>query len=243
MIAIKEDAVIVSDVHYAPYKEEFLTFLDAIQEGRIKTKQLILLGDIFDALVGGSSFLINVNRKAITRLQALSKKIEIIYFEGNHDFLLHKLFDTMTVIPLKNQPTIGMAGKNKVALAHGDYNQGLAYKVYTAIIRSPMCVSIINFLDKISNNFILRTLFAHLQEKQICKNVEEFKTIRSSALIKDPLECDWIIEGHFHQGVKWENSHMKYYNIDAFACNQSYFTVQFIDNEMVLYKHNLREIS
>jgi len=53
---LKEGAFIVSDAHYSHLRPELLPFLQDIQNKILKPTQLILMGDIFDALFGGVAY-------------------------------------------------------------------------------------------------------------------------------------------------------------------------------------------
>ena len=60
------------------------------------------MGDIFDFISGESKYFIQQNSDAINLLNKLSKDIEIIYLEGNHDYNLKIIFPNMEVIKEKS---------------------------------------------------------------------------------------------------------------------------------------------
>ena len=130
---LQEGAIFIADAHYPNHKkEEFLAFLSAIKEERIKTSQLILMGDIFDLLLEQSSFLKNLFEKEIALINDIAKKIEVIYLEGNHDFNLASIFVNAKVVPLQKQPLL-LQNNNKIyALSHGDkFAMSFSYKIFT----------------------------------------------------------------------------------------------------------------
>jgi UDP-2,3-diacylglucosamine hydrolase len=51
-IEIKEGAFVVSDAHYSHKRLELLEFFKDINSKKLQPTQLILMGDIFDALFG-----------------------------------------------------------------------------------------------------------------------------------------------------------------------------------------------
>ena len=66
-IEIRDGAFIVSDAHYSPNRPQFLSFLKKILGEELKTTQLILAGDMFDALFGGVSYTYELNKEAVDR--------------------------------------------------------------------------------------------------------------------------------------------------------------------------------
>ncbi|MBN2781854.1 MAG: UDP-2,3-diacylglucosamine hydrolase, partial [Campylobacterales bacterium] len=50
---LKVGAFVVTDAHYSHIRPQFLDFLKDIDSKKLNPTQLILLGDIFDALFGG----------------------------------------------------------------------------------------------------------------------------------------------------------------------------------------------
>jgi len=72
-LELKEGAFIVSDAHYSHRKEEFLDFIKAIYKKELLPTQLILMGDIFDALFGGIDYTYAENQEIITLLNVISK--------------------------------------------------------------------------------------------------------------------------------------------------------------------------
>ena len=51
-ITLQEGAILIADAHYSDKHPEFYAFLKALDSGQIKTKQLILMGDMFELLFG-----------------------------------------------------------------------------------------------------------------------------------------------------------------------------------------------
>jgi len=91
-IELQEGAFIISDAHYSHQRGELLDFIKEIQSKQLVITQLILMGDIFDALFGGIDFTYKVNQELIDLINKISLEIDVIYLEGNHDFNLSKIF-------------------------------------------------------------------------------------------------------------------------------------------------------
>lgn len=239
---IEDGAIIVSDVHYdSENRADFFYFLEDIQSGKIKTKQLILLGDIFDLLFAPIDALVQRDKKMIKLLNCIAKKIEVIYFEGNHDFSLDPIFQNIWIIPLEEQPLETTANKQTLFLAHGDYGLSMSYKVYTAIIRNRVVLKFLNFLNKLGSNFIVNSLDRHLAKKDHCHKFENFELyIKRRIGLLDIKKESLFIEGHHHQGKNVDIGVIKYINLEAFACNQRFYSVQFCDENVTLSVHSFK---
>ena len=207
---IKEEALFIADAHYPHHGDEFLTLLKNIENNSIKTPQLFLMGDIFDLLFGHNNYIQTFSKQAIERIQKLSKSIEIIYLEGNHDFCLKEIFPNVKVYPREEQPTHYKLKNQDVYLSHGDkYKTGFGYSLYSNILRRKSTLTLLRPFGK----QIIDHRMKKLKKKKICGDFigykKRFDAIRSH-YPKDAL----IIEGHFHQALVHEN----YISLPSFAC-------------------------
>lgn len=224
-IELKEGAFVVSDAHYSHIRPELLDFLKAIHTKQLQPTQLILMGDIFDTLFGNVPYTQEVNLEAVNILNDISNNMEVIYLEGNHDFNLKKVFPKVKVFGIKKQPLeVGYGGK-KVLLAHGDIESPLLYNIYTSVVRNPFVISVLNILDSISEHFIINRLDEYLSKKDDCKEFKGFREFIEKRL-DAKYQCNYFIEGHFHQNKILEFKNFTYINLPAFACNQRYFIVK-----------------
>lgn len=220
-IELKEGAFIVSDSHYSQKRPELLEFLKDIKSKKLLPTQLILMGDIFDALIGGVEKTIQKNHEAVSLINTISKEIEVVYLEGNHDFNLKTIFPNTKVYSISKQPLKCKYGQKNVLLAHGDQDSPMLYQIYTAIIRNRIVLKFLNIFDE----YILSRLESYLDKKDDCKemsNLEDFITRRLSG----KYDCDYFLEGHFHQNRGFKLGETEYINLGAFACNQRYFIVK-----------------
>ena len=86
-----ENAIFIGDCHENENKHFFFNFLKFLDEKNPKIPQIFLIGDIFDFLTN-TDFVKKFYKKEIELLNKLSKKYEIYYIEGNHDFNLSEIF-------------------------------------------------------------------------------------------------------------------------------------------------------
>jgi len=232
-IEIKEGAFIVSDAHYSSLRPQLLEFIKDINSKKLQPTQLIFLGDIFDALFGGVSATIKNNQEIILLLNEISKDIEFIYLEGNHDFNLKDLFPFAKVFPLSKQPLLFSYKTKKIILAHGDFSNDIGYKIYTSIVRNKIVLTILNFINNIFNDLIFKKLNLYLSKKDDCKELDNFYEYISRR-IESKFDCDYFIEGHFHQNKAIKFDDFRYINLGVFACNQRFFIVKSVEDKELL---------
>ena len=103
-IVIKNGAIFIADSHENENRENFWYFLRALKNGDIKTPQLFLMGDMFDFLAGECEFFVKFYERYVRTIDELGEKMEIYYFEGNHDFNLASLFKNIKIYPIGVQP-------------------------------------------------------------------------------------------------------------------------------------------
>ncbi len=241
-IMLQEGAILVSDAHCSKKYPQFLSFLQALDSKEIKTKQLILMGDMFELLFGVIKQTHRDNVQEISLLNKLSHEIEIIYFEGNHDFGLQKIFPHIRIFPLQQQPQTAFFNEQKIQLSHGDTKTPLGYQLYTKLIRNPFVLSCIGMLDKLCGHCIIRWLKGRGEDKDPCYAIERFEDIiRRRLKYLEPEGFDVVIEGHFHQNTKFSMHGFDYVNLASFACNQIYFIVQSNDKQLCLQETRFKE--
>jgi len=195
MLHIKEGAIFVADAHYPHHGEEFLTLLQKLSTREIETFQLFLMGDNFDLLFGYNDYIQTYSKEVISLLQELSTKIEIHYFEGNHDFLLQDIFPNIRVYPRQQQPQLFLLDQKKVALSHGDiYALPLSYHIFSFLIRSKLLIRVLKPFSK----FLINDRMKKLSQKMICHKFNNFEE-RAEKILQSYRDVDLVIEGHYHQ--------------------------------------------
>lgn len=242
---LKDGAILVSDSHFNLNRIEFLTLLDRVES--LKPPQIILFGDIFDLLVAEVDYTVEFNQNVIDKLNSLSKDIEIIYLEGNHDFNLKKIFKNIKTIPRELQPIEFNFNGVKILASHGDSFESFQYSIYSKVIRNRLLLSALNYIDtKIFKEKIVKYIFNWLKDKRICREFKNFDS-KIDSRVREYLskfeKIDFIIEGHFHQDRRGDFSGISYLNLPSFACDKSFFIIKSNLKERVLFsKVSLRSI-
>ncbi|MDF1878906.1 UDP-2,3-diacylglucosamine hydrolase [Sulfurimonas sp. SAG-AH-194-C20] len=241
-IELQEGALLISDAHYSSSRTELLSLIKDIHSKKITTSQLILMGDVFDALFFEVPKTQENNKEMIKLLNEISESIELIYLEGNHDFNLKAVFKGAQIVPVQKQPLICTFKDKTVALAHGDFDIGVSYSIYTSFIRNTCILYVLNFINRLSNNFILNKLDNYLDKKDDCKEFVGFENYIKNRQLES-FGSEYFIEGHYHQNKSFLFPKLNYINLAAFACNQRYFIVKLMkDNELVIDENRYVEI-
>lgn len=234
---IKDGAFFIADAHESETKRRaFGKFLDEIINGKLKPSQLFLMGDIFDILVGSDKFSVSLWKEYIKKIDEIAKNIEVYYFEGNHDFNLQKLFLHVKVIPLQKQPLFFTCKDKKFLLSHGDSFDKFGYKIYTKFIRSKITIFFLSIFQSLSNCKITRDLSKKLEKKNICTKIKNFEKIVQDK-ISNYKDCDFVIEGHYHQNISFTCKEKTYINLASFACKNIYYV--FTCKEQIEFKETV----
>lgn len=225
---IHESAIFIADSHFNKKNQQFLIFLKKLLNKQIQTKQLFLMGDMFDFLSSQTKYFINQNQEVIDLLNILSKEIQIVYLEGNHDYNLQALFPHILIIPRKKQPLLASYKKTNIALSHGDNFTNWKYNLFCFIIRNSVFLKTIDIFDykyklcKLIDNSLLK--------KSICRKIPNFDKIVQKRL--SFYDCDMVIEGHFHQGGVFKKENKTYINIPSLCCSNKYIKLDELNFRM-----------
>lgn len=234
---INSDALFISDAHENTNKTHFLTFLLALESGKIALpSQLFLLGDMFDVLLGAGSFKSTFARH-IELINTLAQKCEIIYFEGNHDFCLAPLFKNVKIVPIEAQPLSLEFADKSVQIAHGDIFLPPITQRALALLRKPFLLGILEFLDKICARKISNSILRSQKDKKLDFKIDNFKEKIEQRIAN--FNADIVIEGHWHQGTNFEVKNKFYINLPCFACERSFFMLEYRDCKIQILKRSL----
>ena len=231
-IVVKSGAIFIADSHENENRENFWHFLCALKSGEIKTPQLFLMGDMFDFLAGECEFFVKFYERYVRAIE-ISKKTEIYYFEGNHDFNLARLFKNVKAYPIGAQP-VKFASEcgESVLIAHGDIFLPFVAKYALRFLRVKIFLKTMNFFDKFLNFRLSKRILNKLKRKILDYKIQNFKNLAEAKMHRYNAfyEADVIIEGHYHQGEQYTIGKQKYINVPSFACEQSYFVVEYGQN-------------
>jgi len=115
-ITLLEGAYLIGDAHYSELRPELLGLIEAIHSKKILPTQLVLMGDIFDALFGDVAYTLKKNHYLVRLLNEISQDIEVIYLEGNHDFNLKEYFPHIDIFSIDEIPAFIKKRNIKVSI-------------------------------------------------------------------------------------------------------------------------------
>ena len=180
--------------------------------------------------------------------------MEIFYFEGNHDFRLSNLFNKtrdfwdkgerlsfegVKVYDISTQPVkFRTISGEHVQIAHGDIFLPFIDKYALRFLRLRWFLKFMNALDKILDFKISKAILAKLTNKNLHYKISNFKELMSKHL--QGFDASIVIEGHYHQGELFDIYDRFYINLPCFACEQSYFVVEYAQQKLNLLKMSLK---
>lgn len=236
---------------------------NAENAGKFSCEQLILMGDIFDVLVGEVLPSHDFAKPYIKTLESLANRgLEVIYIEGNHDFNLAPLFEKVKVISLENQPvnldfagnlclkkakfranlsenskqSVDLKGEKSTSqnleidenftqicgisgifLAHGDIFLPPFLAFLLRNLRNKFLLKCLNLLNKFTFNALYKVLINHQRRKNLFYDIPNFKALAQQRYAKYLANNALVIEGHYHQGVIFNEQNLHYANLPSFA--------------------------
>ena len=225
-------AILLGDCHDGTSRKGFWDFLQALEKDEIKTPQLILMGDIFDVLVGEIKPTHEFAKPYIALLERLCDKMQIIYLEGNHDFNLASLFQKVKIIPLQNQPLKLRLHTSKGEFAffsHGDIFLAPFLQFLLKTLRNHYLLVFLNCLNFLSFNFLMKMILKKQLKKNLFFKIENFEILARKRYKRYGKIGAWVCEGHYHQNLILDEENMKYINLPSFAYERSFFVVECTD--------------
>ena len=134
-------ALFISDLHlqesHPRTAEAFFRFLE---EHGPRTRQLYLLGDIFEYWAGDDDLDTPFHARVVNALRALADSgVELFWMAGNRDFLVGRGFAGAAGLTLLAEPHVVDIGGQRIALVHGDAECTLdtKYMEFRAMVRNP----------------------------------------------------------------------------------------------------------
>lgn len=216
---IKNGAVFISDSHDGLNRGHFREFLESIPSE--DPPQIFLLGDMFDFLAN-TDYVGEFYAKEIALIDEISKKTEIFYFEGNHDYNLSEIFKFCKVFDNASQPVkFSDDFGNTLQIAHGDIFLPKFTKFILLFLRGKMFLKIMNFIDNLLNFQISKMILKSQKDKILYKKMENFKEFAEKRA--QNYSADIVIEGHFHQDESFVFGGKKYINLNSYAVKQKIY--------------------
>lgn len=203
---------VFSDLHIVNADSSlYSSLLKVLNEPSQPQDAVVFAGDIFDVLVGDSSYFYDKFEAFFERVRELAAQGVSVYFiEGNHDFHFQSFFEG-TSVQFQEELSLllqSSQGAQKIYIAHGDLvdQSDYSYRLLRGLIRSSWVKCIIHsapgsWVHAVGQSWTRspddRT--GHLPESWPTKKRDKLRsTFREFASEKKRQGFDFVILGHCH---------------------------------------------
>lgn len=155
----------ISDIHIIEDNDSRSQYLQKFLKSRevLSSDYIILLGDIFDLMVGNKKQYLKKFEQTFLSIKEASRNKKLIYISGNHDFSLKKILDEYFKeidFEYKTGPKVLKSKDSEVYLSHGDEvdQEELSYQRWKRIYSNRYFQSLIDhvlpykLIDKVGSN-------------------------------------------------------------------------------------------
>lgn len=197
-------ALFISDLHlqesHPRTAEAFFRFL---AEHAAHTRQLYLLGDIFEYWAGDDDLGTPFHQRVVEALRALADVgVEIFWLAGNRDFLVGLAFARAAGLRLLDEPHVLAIGGKRIALVHGDAQctADEKYMQFRAMVRQPAWQQQFLAMPLAQRKQIIAGLREGSREAHTTKSYEIMDvTPEAVEALFAQTGADVIIHGHTHR--------------------------------------------
>jgi UDP-2,3-diacylglucosamine hydrolase len=134
-------ALFISDLHLqGSLPQTTQAFFHFLQHHATNTRQLYLLGDVFEAWAGDDDIADTYNQQIVDAIRRVSDSgVEIFWMAGNRDFLASDGFAKAAGLTLLQDPFVAIIAGRRVVLTHGDAQctDDAAYMAFRTQVRQP----------------------------------------------------------------------------------------------------------
>lgn len=199
------DALIISDIHLGSHvcqSKKLLEFLQLIEQEEIKTKELIVNGDLFDSW--DFRKLKKNQWKVLSKIRSLSKKIHIVWINGNHDGPAEIISHLIGLDFVEEY--ILLSGQKKILVLHGDVFDNFIskYPIFTKLADK-----VYRLIQKLDKSFYLAKL-AKKSSKTFLRCSDQIRDKAKNYAFKKKVDA--VICSHTHLPMTDESDEIKYYN-------------------------------
>ena len=241
---------VISDIHV---KEEFCDGGNCLYQFLDKSKErgdtdIILLGDIFDFMVGDFPEYIEKFKRLFEKMEkTLSEGVTIHYLEGNHDFhlkkLFHKYFIEHSNFIFYSAPFVLSIDNTDYLFCHGDEIElnNMPHHAFRSFTKSRFAENVIlnflsfkflngfgNYLSEQSRRHGVRSI-----SPKVIENIRE-KSRCSALFFAKKNNISKIICGHSHQKDYFEENKITYVN-NGFATKEKTY-IRIRENKITFEK-------
>ncbi|MFZ9596159.1 MAG: UDP-2,3-diacylglucosamine diphosphatase [Bdellovibrionia bacterium] len=198
--------IAVSDLHiWGPQDPVYASLIALIQLRAKPSDTLVLAGDLFDVWVGNKTIFLHLYSSFFNQIQAAAQRgVRIYYIEGNHDFMMKKVFEKIPGVTVCSR-TIQIEVQGKIFhCAHGDLvdPRDYGYRLLRLFFRSPLMKALVALVpgEWLSRFGQFSSQKSRSQHKNLPLAQMEYlrRTFRSYAAERISQGADFVILGHCH---------------------------------------------
>lgn len=203
-------ALFVSDVHLqAEIPNTTQAFLRFLEQDARHTRQLYLLGDLFEAWAGDDDIDDPYNRQIVDAIRRVSDAgVEVCWIGGNRDFLVAEGFAERAGLRLLQEPCVITIAGRRITLVHGDAQctDDTAYMAFRAQVRHPDMQKQFLAMPLAQRKAMIANMREGSREAQQTKSYE-IMDVNAKAIdaLFDETGASIIIHGHTHRPARHEN--------------------------------------
>lgn len=196
--------VFIADAHLkCETDENYRLLLDFLGELPGNTDTLFILGDLFEFWIGYPEIPFSHYLPVLEQLRRLRDKgIEIVYFEGNHDFHMGPFFEDSLKARIFSGPAIFDLNGEKVYLCHGDQINSADYghRLLRSLLHSRLARAVIPLVPPAAASYLAEWMARGSRKShQVRRSKWDFAAIiREFADARFKEGNDAVVIGHFH---------------------------------------------
>ena len=217
-------ALFVSDLHLsAQMPKTAAAFFRFLNEETSTTRQLYLLGDIFEYWAGDDDLNDPFNRKVVDALRALKDKgVALYWMAGNRDFLVGDAFAQATGMTFLPDPNIANIGGKRMLLVHGDAQctDDKDYMEFRSQVRNPVWQSAFLAKPLAERKMIIEGMRAGSRDAQREKSMA-IMDVNPNEIDRlfDAHQVDIMIHGHTHRPAIHREAQRVRYVLSDWDCD------------------------
>ena len=181
-------------------------FFNFLHNQATKTRQLYLLGDIFEAWAGDDDIKDAYNQSVVEEIKNISARgIEVFWIAGNRDFLVGEQFAKICNITLLPDPYVTTIAERLLVLTHGDAycTDDAAYMQFRAQVRDAEWQKNFLALPLTQRKAIIENLRAGSRAAQRDKSYEIMDVNHDAiADLFEQTASATMIHGHTHRPAR-----------------------------------------
>jgi UDP-2,3-diacylglucosamine hydrolase len=196
--------IFIADAHLRhPDDDNYQLLLHFLSDIRDSVQTLFILGDLFEFWIGYNEKNFPHYHPLLDSLLKLSESgVEIVYFEGNHDFHLGKFFSETLQATIYSNPAIVEIDGKHVFVCHGDQinSRDYGYRLLRFLLHNRTTKALFPLFPpalifRIANSLSSRSRKHHRKRN---RKKDYNLMLRHFADSRFSEGCDAVVTAHFH---------------------------------------------